>query len=131
VTARIGDVMIDSSGWVQLLRHKGETKVRNHVRQLIVTDRAVWCDVILLELWRGAANDSDRKMLRELQSEIRSLEMSPAVWAASFQFAGKCRPKGIVVPTTDLMIYACAQVHRVELYHLDKHFDLLTAAGIG
>jgi predicted nucleic acid-binding protein len=130
MTARIGDVLVDSSGWIQLLRQKGDADVRDRLKQLIVSDRAVWCDVVQLELWRGAGSESDRKMLRDLQTEIRSLEISPDVWKQSFLIAGKCRPKGIIVPTTDLMIFACARTHGVELFHRDKHFDLLTNSGL-
>jgi predicted nucleic acid-binding protein len=125
VIAQTGDVLVDSSCWIQLLRRKGNPDVQDRIRQLIVSDRAVWCDVIQLELWRGAAHELDRKMLRDLRTEIRSVEMSQAVWAKSFEIAAKCRSRGLIVPTTDLMIFSCAQVHQVELYHLDKHFDLL------
>jgi predicted nucleic acid-binding protein len=125
-----GRVLVDSSGWIQLLRRKGDSSVREEVRQLVLSDRAVWCDVVQVELWRGASTESDRKMLHELQAEIRSLETSTAVWKHCVDVAAKCRPRGIVVPTTDLIIYSCAAVHGVGLYHRDKHFDLLEAEGI-
>jgi predicted nucleic acid-binding protein len=130
VSARAGDVLVDSSGWIQLLRQKGDADIRDRLKRLIVTDRAVWCNVVQLELWRGTGSDSDRKLLRELQAEIRSLEISAEVWQHSFLIAGKCRPKGIIVPTTDLIIYACARTHGVELFHRDKHFDLLANFGL-
>jgi hypothetical protein len=123
-------VLVDSTGWVQLLRRSGDAAVREHLKQLILSDRAVWCDVVQLELWRGAIDESDRKALRDLAAEIRSLEMSSEVWKRCISIAGKCRPKGITVPTTDLMIYACAKVHDADLYHLDRHFDLLNKAGL-
>ncbi len=122
-----GNVLIDSSAWVQFLRRKGDPAAKLRVRDLIAGGQAVWCPVILLELWRGCSNQTDRDELRELQAEITSLEMSDQVWNLSFDIAAKCRPNGLVIPPTDLLIFACAQIHQVEMYHFDKHFAALGA----
>ena len=53
MNSRVEDVLIDSSGWIQLLRRKGEPLVKKRVRELMTADRAVWCNIIQLELWRG------------------------------------------------------------------------------
>jgi predicted nucleic acid-binding protein len=101
------------------------------VRELIAGGRAVWCPAIQLELWRGCNSKTDRDDLRQLQEEIHSLEMSAEVWEYGFEIAAKCRPRGLVVPSSDLMIFACAQVHRVELFACDKHFDMLAKIATG
>ena len=61
---------------------------------------AAWCPAVRLELWNGAGNESDRRILRK---------------------AGK------TAPAIDVLIAACARHHGVELEHADAHFEFLMA----
>ena len=53
------------------------------------------------------------------------LPISSEVWERGIKFATASRSGGIKYPFSDLLIFACATVHKVELLHCDKHFDLL------
>jgi predicted nucleic acid-binding protein len=120
-------VLVDSSGWVQMLRRSGDPAIRAKVLDIFEDGRAAWCELIRVELWRGAGSDDDRTILRQFEIELPSLELSAAVWTLSCELAQQCRRKGRPIPTTDLIIYACAKVHRVELIHRDNHFDVLAS----
>lgn len=115
--------LIDTSSWVEALRRDGDSLVRERVYQLLVEGRAVWCDMVLLELWNGARGDYEKKRLGELEREMVCLPTTPAVWEKARSLARLCRTKGLTVPATDLSIIACALTHRVGVEHQDAHFS--------
>jgi predicted nucleic acid-binding protein len=43
-------------------------------------------------------------------------------WSLAGQLARGCRDAGLTVPSTDLVVAACARRHRVELEYCDEHF---------
>jgi predicted nucleic acid-binding protein len=114
--------LIDTSSWVEALRREGDSLVRERVYQLLVEGRAVWCDMVLLELWNGARGDYEKKRLDELEREMVCLPTIPAVWEKARSLARLCRVKGLTVPATDLSIVACALTHRVGVEYQDAHF---------
>jgi len=70
----------------------------------------------------------ERKVLREYESIVLDLPITEAVWELAIRLAGRGRESGLNVPLADLVIFACARVHGVELAHADRHFDLLAAS---
>jgi predicted nucleic acid-binding protein len=119
-------VLIDTSSWTHALRRKGDLDIRKRVERLVLAAQAAWCDVIQLELWHGARNDGDRETLRELEAEIPVLGITGEVWDAACNLGSFARSKGLNVPSTDLIIFACAGVNGTLLEHNDRHFDHLS-----
>ena len=62
--------------------------------------------------------------LKELEANIRLLPVSPEVWDLACELAQKCRFEGTPIPTTDIVIEACARVHQVGLEQVEKHFEI-------
>lgn len=117
--------LIDTSCWTQALRRKGDPAIRARVAALLDRSEAAWCQIIRLELWRGANNDWDKELLTYLESQVKMLAISVQVWDRTVYLAQELRADGITVPLPDLVIFACAGVHDVEVEHNDQHFDLL------
>jgi predicted nucleic acid-binding protein len=117
--------LIDTSCWTQALRRKGEPTVRARVAALLDKGEAAWCQLVRLELWRGANNDWDKELLEHFQSQVKILAISTPVWDRSMYFSQQLRADGIVVPLPDLVIFACACVHNVDVEHHDQHFEVL------
>lgn len=125
MNARNPLTLVDSSAWTQLLRKSGDPGIREQLKGLVIDGRAAWCELVRVELWRGAASEQDRADLREFEAELPSLELSPGVWQLACELGQRCREQGQPVPTTDLIIYACARFHRAGLLHRDRHFEIL------
>ena len=119
-------VLVDSSLWVHQLRKSGDPAKRNRVNALLASGEAAWCPAVRLELWRGVTNDAERKTLRRYESLLPDYEISAAVWTRSIQLADRARSSGVTVPLADLLIFACATIHGLEVAHDDSHFDELT-----
>ena len=118
-------VLIDSSVWINLLRGSASDQDLARMQLLLETKSAAWCGMVQLELWSGVKDPKNRKDMAKLSEVVRSLEVTSDVWNESCFIAGNARAKGITVPATDILIYACANVHKVELWHNDSHFGQL------
>ena len=118
-------VLVDSSLWVHHLRRSGDPVLRERVSALLLAGRACWCPVVRLELWRGVTNDTERKVLRAYESRLPDLEITRPVWELAIRLADRGRAAGVTVPLADLVVFACANAHAVDLAHDDHHFDQL------
>jgi predicted nucleic acid-binding protein len=116
-------VLVDSSLWVHQLRRSGDPAKRDRVNALLATGEAAWCPPVRLELWRGVTNDAERNTLRRYQALLPDYQISSEVWNRSIQLADRGRASGVTVPLADLVIFACATVHGLEVAHDDAHFD--------
>ena len=118
-------VLVDSSLWVHQLRKAGDAAKRDRVNALLQAGLAAWCPVVRLELWRGVTNDTERKTLRHYETSLTDYEITPAVWERAVRLADSGRAAGLTVPLADLLIFACAKVHGLDLAHDDSHFPPL------
>ncbi len=115
-------VLVDSSLWVHQLRKSGDPAKRDRVNTLLQNGLAVWCPPVRLELWRGVTNDVERKRLQHYEAVLPAYEISPAVWERAIRLADRGRERGVTAPLADLLIFACAKVHDLDLAHDDGHF---------
>jgi predicted nucleic acid-binding protein len=118
-------VLVDSSLWVHQLRKGGDPVKRERVNGLLQIGLAVWCPPVRLELWRGVTNDVERKTLRRYEALLPDYEISSSVWERAVRLADRGRAAGVTAPLADLLIFACAREHRLDLAHDDSHFTQL------
>jgi Predicted nucleic acid-binding protein, contains PIN domain len=118
-------LLIDSSVWIDALRQSGPVAVRTQLAKMIESGEAAWCAAIRLELWAGIRNDQERKILHGFGSVVMNLEITETVWEHAINLAEIGRKRGQTFPYPDLVIFACAKVHRAQLFHRDTHFDAL------
>ena len=118
-------VLVDSSLWVHQLRKSGEPAKRDRVNGLLTSGEAAWCPPVRLELWRAVTNDAERKTLRQYENVLSQYEISSEVWEYAVRLVDRGRAAGVTIPLADLLVFACAKVHAVDLAHDDAHFDEL------
>jgi predicted nucleic acid-binding protein len=114
--------LVDTSCWVEYLRDR-ESESGDRVETLVLGGEAAWCDMTLVELWHGVRGSKEKRDLAEMETEIERIPVDGAAWRLASKLALRCREKGITVPSSDLVIAACAVAHKLELEHCDKHFD--------
>ncbi len=78
--------------------------------------------MVRLELWNGARGEREKKVLREFERLLPELATTADVWDDAFELARRCRVVGVTVPTTALLIYACARHYGAHLEHTDDDF---------
>jgi predicted nucleic acid-binding protein len=118
-------VLVDSSLWVHQLRKSGDRAKRDRVNALLQSGEAAWCPVVRLELWRGVTNDAERKTLRRYETLLPDYAITTVIWERTIQIADRGRASGVTVPLADLLVFACAKIHGLDVAHDDEHFDSL------
>ncbi len=118
-------VLVDSSLWVHQLRRSGDPAKRDRVNALLEHGEAAWCPAVRLELWRGVTNDGERKTLRRYEVLLPDYAISAEVWRHAIRLADRGRASGVTVPLADVLIFACARIHGLDIAHDDAHFDEL------
>src|SRR5437667_10694641 len=116
-------VLVDSSLWVHHLRKSGDPAKRDRVNALLRNGEAAWCPAVRLELWRGVTNDAERRTLRHYEAVLDDFDISADVWERAIRMADLGRAAGLTAPLADLLIFACANTHGLDLEHDDAHFD--------
>jgi predicted nucleic acid-binding protein len=118
-------VLIDTSSWVAALRRHGDAGVKARVQQYLLDGVAAWCPVVQVELWNGVSSEKERKQLQDMGENIPLLPITEDVWRLACQLGTTCRSAGVVVPATDLIIFACATVYDAAIEHCDGHYDMM------
>ncbi len=118
-------VLVDTSSWIEALRSTGKNDIRQKVFNLMIDGRAAWCDMVAVELWNGARGEYEKQKLSELEREIACLHTTQEVWHLARTLAQKCRQEGRTVPSSDLVITACALFHHAAVEHCDSHIDFI------
>ncbi len=121
-------VLVDTSAWIDALRTDGDPAVRTEVRLVVSQGTALFCDMVLLELWNGARGEAEVELLADLERDVECVATTAQVWSTVRGMGRSCRETGITVPTTDLLIAACAETHGLSLLHHDAHFDAVARA---
>ncbi len=117
--------LIDTSSWIHQLRERGDAAARHRVEMLLQSGEALWCPIVRLELWAGVRGASERKVLEHYEQIIPELEITSKIWDEACKLASLCRQSGNTVPSSDLLIAACARHHGVEVESSDPHFAVL------
>jgi predicted nucleic acid-binding protein len=73
--------------------------------------------------WRP--RQDEKRKLEQLSAVVTHLETTVGDWALARRLAPHCRDQGKTIPTTDILVAACATYHAVELEHKDGHFELI------
>jgi predicted nucleic acid-binding protein len=118
--------LIDTSSWIEFLRHR-ENPTSNRVLALVASAQAAWCDLVAVELWAGVRDGRERRELESLEREITNYPLDAESWVLSRKLAFLCRRSGLNVPTVDVIVCACAHRYAVELEADDSHFRRITA----
>ncbi len=119
------DTVIDTSCWIEAMRERGDEPTRRRVGALLESGAARFTDMVRLELCNGLGGADQRRFLRQLEELVETVPTTPAAWSEARTLAELARRRGVSVPATDLLVFAVARVHGLELLHRDAHFDRL------
>lgn len=107
------------------MRSRGDATVRARVDRLVDAGRARLAEIVRLELWNGLNGASQRRFLRAVESALETVPTTSAAWGEARRVADLSRRQGVTVPVADLIVFATARAHGLELLHCDSHFDVL------
>jgi predicted nucleic acid-binding protein len=121
-------VLVDSSAWIEVARGPDADGLRTEVERLLSEGRAALSEPVWLELYQGVKGSREEKWLDGLRRLCVWLPFDVPCWQAAADIARACRRRGVNVPTSDILVFACARFHGAELLHRDTHFNLIAQA---
>jgi predicted nucleic acid-binding protein len=121
-------VLIDTSAWVEVSRKTGDESLRAELAALLRGGHAAMTWPVWLELHQGARGRREEENLKGWRKESRWLEFDDACWAEAAAIARICLRSGVNVPFGDVLVFACATRHGVELLERDRHFAMISKA---
>jgi predicted nucleic acid-binding protein len=77
--------LVDTSAWIHSLRADGDADVRGRVERLLRGGEACWCPMVALELWNGARGDHEKRVLRDLEAQLPTLDITSQVWSRAYE----------------------------------------------
>jgi predicted nucleic acid-binding protein len=119
-------VLADTSAWITVQRLGGATF--EFFDELVESD--VWtCEIVRLELLRGAPNPRAMKAMRARLDEVLNAPIDENVWQRAEEvYEGLAHFKGgrhRGVQPADVLVAAAAEANELTLLHDDTHFDLI------
>lgn len=115
--------LIDTTIWV--LYFKGEKELEDEIKSLILKERAGICQIVTLEVLRGAKSQKEYGQLLADFAALPTLKLTDIIWEKSYKAGFKLRRMGINMPLTDVLIATIASHYNCPLLHRDKHFPLM------
>jgi predicted nucleic acid-binding protein len=119
------NTLIDTSAWIEALRSKGKTEIREKVKELLVSGEARITEPILLELFHGARGKQEIETIKELSETVPILKCGESIYSLSYQNAIALRSRGVTVPSMDILIFSVSDYYKVKLLHNDSDFVLI------
>ena len=119
-------VLVDTNVWSVVLRRKKQldSEVTSTLRNLITLNQAILIGPIRQELLTGF---KEIHQFEQLQRQLRNFDNYP-ITVSDYEKAARyhtvCRQNGIQGSTVDLLLCAVADNNQLEIFTLDKDFEL-------
>ncbi len=117
-------VLMDSSGWIEASRRRGDLKTKVALEALLDEYVALWCGPVKLEVLGGARPEERRKLSFFFQT-IPYRETTDRHWHLAIQSAWRLRDQGITAPWSDVLIATLAVDWQVRVFARDQHFEAM------
>ncbi len=116
-------VLIDSSAWIHFLRKTpGWYEM---VATVLKEDRALTCGLIMIEVFRGARSQKEKKLLEEYFDLLEYGDLSKQDYREAADLAMQLAKKGFMIKTVDLLIGHLALKNKWTLLHDDSDFEMV------
>ncbi len=120
-----GIFLVDSSAWVEAGRPGGDPEIVSRLAGLVSSGLAAMTDPVWMELYQGIRGKREEARLEMTRSLCVWLDFDAECWQEAARIARACLRSGVNVPFGDVLVFACATRHGVELLERDRHFGMI------
>jgi predicted nucleic acid-binding protein len=118
-------VLVDTSVWIHALRPRGNARIQEQLRSLVVSGETAVTDWILLELMTGLSRSEQGRDLLERFSPVQRISFHPDWWVRAWDLAAGLRKHGISPSAADCLIATVALQSSIPLIHCDEDFEAM------
>lgn len=116
-------VLIDTSVWSLMLRHKQPTPaVSERAKDLIRDGRVAIIGPIRQELLSGISDAAQFARLRDSLAAFEDIPLETGHFILAAEFSNRCRAKGVQGSSIDFLICAVAKSENLIIFTTDKDF---------
>jgi predicted nucleic acid-binding protein len=116
-------VLVDTSTWMR----RGQAAVQDALSEAIEAESVVLVAPVLLELLRSARDRNEHRELAEEYEYLHFVEITAEVRRRAVDVQGALSAHGFHrgPSPTDLLAAAAAEAVGAEIWHCDRHFELI------
>ena len=118
-------IVVDSSAFIEFYRPNGRPEVRETVAEWLAADKVAVNGIIQTEVVSFAKGIAAYEKLRDDFKAFHWLDLTRRIFDRAAEMGYELRTSGVTVPATDLIIASSSMAIDAELYHLDRHFELI------
>ena len=119
--------LVDTSAWLLALKKNYVPLVKDRIDDLLKENAIITTGIVKLEILGGTKTEKEFQRLKTRLDSLDQVETDASLWEQAYALAFKLRRKGITVPSTDILIAACALMSEATVVHADAHFDLISS----
>lgn len=119
-------ILVDSSAWIPYYRSSDSKNLQEALQRLIADDVIAVNGIIMVEILGGISQEDDFKKVESDFLGFHILDLNEETFSKASSLGSSLRRKGVIIPATDLIVAASAIQNDCPLYHIDKHFDILS-----
>jgi predicted nucleic acid-binding protein len=119
---------VDSSAGVEAGRSGGNPEITARLADLMNSGLAAMTEPVWMELYQGIRGKREEARLEMTRNLCVWLEFDSECWQEAARIARICLRSGVNVPFGDVLVFACATRHGVELLERDRHFAMIRKA---
>ncbi len=117
-----GNVLIDTSVWIEFFREKG-SPVSVMVKEYLKHGQACWTGPVVVELYQGAKTQKEIQVLEDLLGTITYIEITREHYHKAGLISQKAARQGKTFSVIDMILAVVAQEEHLLIYSLDAHFQ--------
>lgn len=116
--------LIDSTVWINFLRTP-KTALKDKLSALILEDRALTTEIIIMEILRGVLSEKEYNFLYEDFISLPRVSTNINSWNIAWKLSFSLKKRGLIIPIVDVILTSLAITNDLTIIHNDKHFKLL------
>ncbi len=120
-------LLADTSIWIAYFRSQGSEDLKASLGERIAAGEVHTCWPVRVEVLVGARGESAFRRLAGLFKALPEVTLDSRIWEETAALGFRVRRAGLSIPLADLLIAQAASAAGLELWHMDAHFEMLTA----
>lgn len=115
------NIIADTCIWIEYF--KGSSKIKDELESIITEYSLFLTGIVIYELFQGIKDPKEKVMIQSDFEAFPYLEMKRPTWERAANLSLSLRKRGIILPSSDLILASLAIENGCMIFTKDTHFD--------